>query len=135
MEVGTASQDLLQAVKTEKLRKHDLHASEVALTHKCPVKIISYVMTWDGVVTRSHKRYVKEPGLPPNVEAYTQSLMLKKTLESVALDRRRDATEYGDADEMVPSDDEGARRNTRSAACCHCLVFELEIFNSKKLNY
>ncbi|KAI4291886.1 hypothetical protein PAPHI01_1160, partial [Pancytospora philotis] len=40
---------------------------------KCGVKIVPYVMTWDGVVTKCHRKYVSELGIPPNVEAYIQS--------------------------------------------------------------
>jgi hypothetical protein len=31
-------------------------------------------MTWEGVVTIHHKRYMRELGMPLNVEAYIQSL-------------------------------------------------------------
>ena len=76
-------------METKKLRKYDSLASEVSLIYKCPVKIIPYVLTWDGIVSYIHRRHVKELGLPPNIEAYAQSLALKKTLECVTLDRRR----------------------------------------------
>ena len=46
-------------------------------------------MTWDGVVTKYHKRHIKELEIQPNLESYIQSLVLKKTLESISLERRR----------------------------------------------
>ncbi|TBU02045.1 hypothetical protein CWI36_1202p0010, partial [Hamiltosporidium magnivora] len=64
----------LQIVETEKLRKYDLLANELGLIYKCNVEIIPYVMTWDGIVTKYHKTYVKRLQIPMNVEAYIQSI-------------------------------------------------------------
>ena len=50
-------------------------------------------MTWGGVATIHHRRYVTEIVMPINVKTYAQSLVLKKTLESISLDRRRDNAE------------------------------------------
>jgi hypothetical protein len=30
-------------------------------------------MTWDGVVTKYHKKHIKELGVTPTIEAYIQS--------------------------------------------------------------
>ncbi|KAK1347161.1 hypothetical protein LUQ84_003351 [Hamiltosporidium tvaerminnensis] len=54
IEVGITSQDSLQIVETKKLRKYDLLANDLSLICKCSVEIISYVMTWDGIVTKYH---------------------------------------------------------------------------------
>ncbi|EQB60431.1 hypothetical protein NAPIS_ORF02006 [Vairimorpha apis BRL 01] len=55
-------------------------------------------MTWDCVVTTYHKKYIKELGIQPSLEAYIQSLVLNKTLESISLERRR-RHDQGDAGE------------------------------------
>ncbi|TBU04116.1 hypothetical protein CWI37_0181p0010, partial [Hamiltosporidium tvaerminnensis] len=89
IEVGITSQDSFQIVETEKLRKYDLLANELGLIYKCSVEIIPYVMTWDGIVTKYHKTYVKRLQIPMNVEAYIQSIVLKKTVETISFDRRR----------------------------------------------
>ena len=89
IEVGITNQDLLNIVENEKLRKYDLLANELGLINKCKTRIIPYVMTWDGVVTTYHKKYIRDLEIQPNVEAYIQSLVLKKTLESISLDYRR----------------------------------------------
>ncbi|TBU02113.1 hypothetical protein CWI36_1185p0010, partial [Hamiltosporidium magnivora] len=89
IEVGITSQDSFQIVETEKLRKYDLLANELGLIYKCNVEIIPYVMTWDGIVTKYHKTYVKRLQIPMNVEAYIQSIVLKKTVETISFDRRR----------------------------------------------
>ena len=81
--------DLLTQVENEKTRKYDLIANEIALTYKCKVKIIPYVMTWEGLVTKYHKKHRSEIGISTKTEAYIQSLVLKKTLESISFDRRR----------------------------------------------
>lgn len=83
IEIGITNQDLLQTVENEKMRKYDLLANELGLMYKCKTKIIPYVMTWEGLVTICHKKYTKELGVPLNVEAYIQSRVLKKTLESI----------------------------------------------------
>ncbi|TBU10492.1 hypothetical protein CWI38_1722p0020 [Hamiltosporidium tvaerminnensis] len=46
-------------------------------------------MTWDGIVTKYHKSYIKRLEIPMNVEAYIQSIVLKKTVETISFDRRR----------------------------------------------
>lgn len=89
IEVGITNLDLLTQVENEKLRKYDLIANELALTYKCKVKIIPYVMTWEGLVTKYHKKHRSEIGIQPKTEAYIQSLVLKKTFESISLERRR----------------------------------------------
>lgn len=69
--------------------------------YKCKTKIIPYVLTWDGVVTIYHKSYMNELGMTLNVEAYIQSRVLKKTLESVSFDRRRNMIEGNELEEDV----------------------------------
>ncbi|TBU05961.1 hypothetical protein CWI36_0543p0010, partial [Hamiltosporidium magnivora] len=44
---------------------------------------------WDGIVTKYHKTYLKRLQIPINVEAYIQSIVLKKTVEMISFDRRR----------------------------------------------
>ena len=53
------------------------------------MNIIPYVMTWDGLVTKYHNKHSKEIGNEPKVEACIQSIVLKKTLESISFERRR----------------------------------------------
>ncbi|TBT97701.1 hypothetical protein CWI37_2123p0010, partial [Hamiltosporidium tvaerminnensis] len=76
IEVGITSQDSLQIVETEKLRKYDLLANELGLIYRCGVEIIPYVMTWDGIVTKYHKSHFKRLEIPMNLEAYIQSIVL-----------------------------------------------------------
>ncbi|TBU11584.1 hypothetical protein CWI38_1129p0030, partial [Hamiltosporidium tvaerminnensis] len=75
IEVGITSQDSLQIVETENLRKYDLLANELGLIYRCSVEIIPYVMTWDGIVTKYHKSHLKRLEIPMNVEAYIQSIV------------------------------------------------------------
>ncbi|EQB62390.1 hypothetical protein NAPIS_ORF00032 [Vairimorpha apis BRL 01] len=74
VEVGMTNQDLLTIVENEKLRKYDLLANELGIIYKSKTKIIPYVMTWDGVVTTYHKKYIKKLRIQPSLEAYIQSL-------------------------------------------------------------
>ncbi|KAF9745491.1 hypothetical protein NGRA_3549 [Nosema granulosis] len=89
IEVGIKSQEQLLTTETTKLRKYDLLAGLLAQNYKCKTKVIPYVMTWDGIVTGCHKRYVKELGLTSSIEAYIQSIVLKETFSTVSFDRRR----------------------------------------------
>ncbi|KAF7678815.1 hypothetical protein TCON_2548, partial [Astathelohania contejeani] len=62
---------------------------ELGLLYKAKTKIIPYVMTWDGVVTKYHRNYLKELNITPTIEAHIQSTVLKKTLETISLEYRR----------------------------------------------
>ena len=114
IEVGITSQDRLQIVETEKKRKYDVLANELGLQHKAKTKIIPWVMTWDGIVTRFHKQYVAEIGLTDRIEAYIQSRVLKKTLESISFDYRRGIDEQDDRGETIESNG-GTKRSKRGS--------------------
>ena len=104
IEVGITNLDLLTQVENEKTRKYDLIANELTLSYKCRVKIIPYVMTWEGLVTKYHKKHRDEIGLSAKTEAYIQSLVLKKTFESISFDRRRGIEEedgHNEVDALV----------------------------------
>ncbi|TBU04426.1 hypothetical protein CWI36_0764p0030 [Hamiltosporidium magnivora] len=88
IEVGITSQDSLQIVETEKLRKYDLLAHEFGLIYKCSVEIIPYVMTWDRIVTKYHKSHLKRLEIPMKVEAYNLSIVLKKMRASRGVIKR-----------------------------------------------
>ena len=91
IEVGITGQDRLQTVETEKKRKYDVLANKLGQEYNCKTKIIPYVMTWDGIVTSYHKKYSREIGITDPVEAYIQTIVLKKTLESISFEHRRGA--------------------------------------------
>ena len=59
-------------------------------------KIIMFVITWDGVVTKYHKQHIKDLEIPKNVQAYIQTKILKKTLESISFEYRRELQEDND---------------------------------------
>ena len=61
-------------------------------------------MTWDGLVTKYHKKHREEIGIESKTEAYIQSLVLKKTFESISFERRRGLEEedgYNEVDKLV----------------------------------
>jgi hypothetical protein len=100
IEVGITSQDQLQIVESEKKRKYDILANEMGGMHNCKTRIIPYVITWDGIVTKYHKSYAKEIGLTTKIESYIQYIVLKKTLESISYEYRRGG------EEIVPQEDQ-----------------------------
>ena len=69
IEVGVTNQDVLQTVESEKKRKYDLLANELALIHKAKVNIVPIVMTWDGIVTNYHRKYLKEIEITNSIHA------------------------------------------------------------------
>jgi hypothetical protein len=89
VEVGITSQENLQQVETEKLRKYDVLANELTQIHGFKTLIIPYVMTWDGVVSKYHDIYRRRLEISDRIQAYIQALVLKKTLESISMDFRR----------------------------------------------
>ena len=91
IEVGITSQDQLQIVENHKKRKYDVLANELGAMHKCKTKIIPYVLTWDGIVTKFYQTYSKEIGLIGNIQSYIQFVVLKKTLESICFSYRKKA--------------------------------------------
>lgn len=85
------------------MRKYDLIANDIALTYKSRVKTIPYVMTW-VLVAKYHKKYRNEIGISSTNEAYIQSLVLEKTLESISFERKRGIEEENgqtEVDELV----------------------------------
>ncbi|KAF7683522.1 hypothetical protein TCON_1272 [Astathelohania contejeani] len=76
VEVGITSQDNLQIVETKKKRKYDHLANELGLLYKAKTKIIPYVITWDGVVIKYHRNYLKKHNITFTIEAYIQSMAL-----------------------------------------------------------
>ncbi len=54
-------------------------------------RIIPYVLTWDGIITKFHKTYTKEIGLTTKIQSYIQFIVLKKNLESISYDYRRNS--------------------------------------------
>jgi hypothetical protein len=90
VEVGITSFDNLRAVETEKKNKYDYLANHCAAIHKATnTKIIPYVMTWEGVVTKYHEQYCKELGINRKTEAYVQTRVLGMTFESISMEYRR----------------------------------------------
>ena len=51
------------------------------------MKIIPYLMIWEGLVTRYHKKQSNEIRIHPKTEAYIRSPVLKKTFESISFER------------------------------------------------
>ncbi|TBU10606.1 hypothetical protein CWI38_1652p0010 [Hamiltosporidium tvaerminnensis] len=82
IEVGITSQDSLQIVETEKLRKYDLLANELGLIYKCSVEIIPYVMTWDGIVKKYHRSHLKRLEIPMNKASKQFPLIDEEDLKS-----------------------------------------------------
>ncbi|XP_076384077.1 uncharacterized protein LOC143261734 [Megalopta genalis] len=86
-------QEILKNENAE-IRADTRISTDIKVTHNKPdilsrTKIVPYVLTWDGVITKFHKKYLHELGIQDSLEAYIQSVVLKKTLESISIERRR----------------------------------------------
>ena len=78
-------------------------ANELGMIYKAKTNIITYVITWDGIVTNFNKHYNNQIGISPIIEAYIQSLVLKKTLEIVYLEFRRGFEDERDFSDIIQS--------------------------------
>ncbi|TBU09631.1 hypothetical protein CWI38_2132p0020 [Hamiltosporidium tvaerminnensis] len=90
IEVRIYSQDSLRIFETREPGKHDQLTNQSGLIYKFSVKVIPYVMTWDSIMPLCHKTYIKSLQIPMNVEPYIQSIVLKKTVEIISFDQRRE---------------------------------------------
>lgn len=100
-------------VENEKKRKYDILANELGAMHNCKTRIIPYVLTWDGIVTKFHKTYTKEIGLTTKIQSYIQFIVLKKTLESISYDYRRGGGEINpERIEKIAMESERSCNNT-----------------------
>ena len=71
IEVGISNKDILAKVESEKSLKYHLLANELKCLYPCTiVTIIPAVMTWDGLVTRYFKHYIKQLGVEQKLLAY-----------------------------------------------------------------
>ncbi|XP_029656213.1 uncharacterized protein LOC115230138 [Octopus sinensis] len=86
IEIGITSQQILKKVEVEKSHKYDLLASELALIHKAKVNIVPIVLTWDAIVSKYYKQYQNGLKIEYPVRAYIQTIIMKKTLESMCID-------------------------------------------------
>ncbi|XP_015189380.1 PREDICTED: uncharacterized protein LOC107073304 [Polistes dominula] len=87
-------------VESEKLRKYDILANKLTQIYSFQTKIIPFVLTWDGIVTKYHRKYKEALNIPFNLEAYIQYVSLKKTMESISMDFRRQDVDLKDFDEV-----------------------------------
>ncbi|KAI5155366.1 hypothetical protein ENBRE01_3519, partial [Enteropsectra breve] len=69
--------------ETHKKQKYELLAKELALTYKAEVRVIPYVITWDGLVSYKNENYCKEMELPIKVQRYIMHSVIKDTLKSI----------------------------------------------------
>ena len=73
------------------------------MIYKAKTNIIPHVITWDGIVTNFHKNYNNQIWISPIIEAYIQSLVLKKILEIVSLTFRRGFEDERDFSDIIQS--------------------------------
>ena len=94
IEVGITNKDILANTETTKWRKYELLANELKCMYQGhSVEIIPVVMTWDGLVTHHFKKYMKKLEVKNRLLGYIQSVVLKRTCESILIDCRREEDE------------------------------------------
>ena len=87
IEVGITNAETLVKVEIEKARKYTTLAEELRLQLKATrTTIIPIVISWDGLVTRHHKKYLEKLNIPTNIQAYLQTVAIKKTAEIIVID-------------------------------------------------
>jgi len=89
VEVGITNKNILATTELTKSRKYELLANELKCIYPgTKVTIIPVVMTWDGLVTKHFARYLQQLQVNNKLLAYMQTVVLKKTCESILIDCR-----------------------------------------------
>ncbi|KAG0435242.1 LINE-1 retrotransposable element ORF2 protein [Dictyocoela muelleri] len=91
IEIGITNQDNLNQTESYKKRKYELLGREYGRIMNMNVKIVPFVITWDGHVTTYNKKYRETLGITQEIFGYIQSVCLNKTFES--LSNKRDLEE------------------------------------------
>ncbi|KAI5168503.1 hypothetical protein PAEPH01_0184 [Pancytospora epiphaga] len=76
----------------------DVLANKLGQEYGCRTQIIPYVMTWDGAVTKYHRQHLKAIRI---TESYIQTIVLKKTLESISFEYRCGAERLYETDDKL----------------------------------
>lgn len=53
------------------------------------------------MVTKYHRSQIWELGIIPTIEAYIQSVVLKKTLDAISLEHRRSKEDWSDIESAI----------------------------------
>lgn len=102
IEIGVTNKNILKQTEITKLRKYEVLANELKILHpNTEVEIIPIVITWDGLVTKFYKKYMDRIGIDKRTKAYVQSITIKRTCESVMIDRRVNHGEEVYFDEVI----------------------------------
>ncbi|XP_040078325.1 uncharacterized protein LOC120850049 [Ixodes scapularis] len=90
VEVRITNKIILAKTELRKSRRYDVLKNELRVMYPgCKVITVPVVMIWDGLVTRNFKGYMKQLEVTDRLLAYMQSVVLKRTCESILEDRRR----------------------------------------------
>jgi hypothetical protein len=91
VEVGITNKNILATTELTKSRKYELLANELKCIHPgTKVTIIPVVLTWDGLVTRYFQRYMRQLQVSDKLQAYIQTVVLKRTCESILIDCQKE---------------------------------------------
>ena len=89
IEVGITNKDIIDKIELTKAHKYEILANELKYTHpEATVTIVPIVLTWDGLVTKHFKRYMKKFKVNNRLQAYIQTVGLRRTWESILIDCR-----------------------------------------------
>ncbi|KAK1938650.1 hypothetical protein X943_003136 [Babesia divergens] len=86
VEIGITSKERLTQVEIEKKHKYEPLTKQMSnekLNEATKFRIVPYVMTWDGLVTKYHNGYKTELGITDRMEAQIQRVCLQITHEIV----------------------------------------------------
>lgn len=107
IEVGVTNKRDVSTVEVTKGRKYEFLAGELKMMFPgSKVTLIPVVLTWDGLVTRHHKRYMTQLGISDKLQAYIQAQTLKRTCESILVDARNNLGQPIDNEELERMFDE-----------------------------
>ncbi|KAI2805264.1 hypothetical protein BLOT_004258 [Blomia tropicalis] len=89
IEIGVTNKNDLPTTELTKGRKYDLLAGEMRSTFRArKVTVIPVVMTWEGLMTKHARRYMKQIGITDQIQAYLQTCCLKRTCDIILKDAK-----------------------------------------------
>ncbi|XP_042148657.1 uncharacterized protein LOC120848510 [Ixodes scapularis] len=101
IEVGITNKNILAKTKLRKSQKYDLLKHELIVMYTgCKVIATLVVTTWDGLVTRHFKGYMKQLEVTERLTAHMQSVVCESIVEDCRRMQRGDWLE-DEVDEMM----------------------------------
>eukprot|EP01067_Filipodium_phascolosomae_P003849 Filipodium_phascolosomae@DN2681_c0_g1_i3.p1 len=105
IEIGVTNATRLQQVEEEKKQKYETLLNELKAIYGYSGEVLSYVISWDGILTKRNKWVRERIGITDRTSAYIQTVTMSKTLEAInrTIGAQNEEDEYGVEKEYIGS--------------------------------